>query len=184
MERQEERQTKWFWRKIFWLTWIGMVIVRKEVVDVSLCTLQWKEKSSPSFHLERIHLCGCIHVLQGDCLVEGRMAMWSLMKFSQWWWQLVPISKRKYDFLKKQGIVTIRTADDSRLSDSLYDSNQPHVPGFVDWWTSGDARLLFAPCGKYNNNCKYEGHCHGKNWTTWVGESEFKQLETCCSVRE
>ena len=61
-------------------------------------------------------------------------------------------NKRKCDF-GEEARNSDNTADDSRRSDSLYGSNQPHVPGFVDWWTSGDARLLFAPCGKYNNNC-------------------------------
>ena len=55
--------------------------------------------------------------------------------------------------MKKAARNSDNTADDSRRSDSLNDSNQPHVPGFVDWWIFGDARLLFAPCGKYNNNC-------------------------------
>ena len=45
MERQEERQIKWFWRKIFWLTCIGMVIVRKEVVGVSLSMEEQLEKA-------------------------------------------------------------------------------------------------------------------------------------------
>ena len=61
-------------------------------------------------------------------------------------------SRRKCDF-GEEAWNSDNTADDSCRSDSLYDSCQTHVPGFVDWWTSGDARLLFAPFGKYNNDC-------------------------------
>ena len=62
-------------------------------------------------------------------------------------------NKRNATLLKKAARNSDNTADDSRRSDSLYDRNQPHVSGFVDWWTSGNAWLFFSPCGKYNNNC-------------------------------
>ena len=61
-------------------------------------------------------------------------------------------NKRKWDF-GEEARKSDNTTDDSRRSKSFYDSSQPHVPGFVGWWTSGNAQLLFATCGKYNNNC-------------------------------
>ena len=44
-------------------------------------------------------------------------------------------NKRKCDFGEEARNIDNK-ADDSRRSDSLYDSNQPRVPGFVDWWMS------------------------------------------------
>lgn len=50
-------------------------------------------------------------------------------------------NKRKCDF-GEEARNSDNTADDYRRSDSLHDRNQPHVPGFVDWWTSGNAWLF------------------------------------------
>jgi len=101
-------------------------------------------------------------------------------------------NKRKCDF-GEEARNSDYTEDDSRLSDSLYDSNQPHVPGFVDWWTSGDARLLFAPCGKYNNNCNVKDivmdriellvlvNQNSSNWRLVVEEGD---KENTCSAND
>ena len=57
-------------------------------------------------------------------------------------------NKRKCDFGEEARNIDNK-ADDSRRSDSLYDSNQPRVPGFVDWWMSTIVRWMHVVGFRY-----------------------------------
>ena len=64
-----------------------------------------------------------------------------------------PISnKRKFNFVDKTRNIDV-IADESYCSNSLDGKNLPHVPGFVDWLTSGNTRLLLMSFEKYSNSC-------------------------------
>jgi hypothetical protein len=95
MERQEDRQIKWFWRKMFHLTCIIMfIMMRKEVIGVSFCTWQWNESRRhawDSIWKECIILGGymcCKALVWGGVTMESLMTgiwRWHNNKQSKFW---------------------------------------------------------------------------------------------------